>query len=463
MGNIFYDYMAGTFLHYMQSFRTGDKLDPLALLQETTWFGSWRSYLADFVAEHLNSDLGKEYDDFVKYIISGVNDNFSLLDKKSNPFFYFEDPQNAGVFTYPVTYNFKDKDEAIKTDIAIKVPYLATKIILLKNIDRDSLAVVNYKRGADNNKNHLVYYVSYNAKKKEMEYVNISDSTEYNFLLDARNKGNIHGNFKNYGVILLINKEYDGKATDFNVSIKLTATPLLNIENIGMLNIYNGQSPIKHNFNDKKDYIFIGTPNAGYWHSTTGYTAYEIDRSISKKLVDNHTVRTINKYSLIIDQGEIIGDATIKDSTVFEQIIEQDIISGTTKITEHENKTQMMHIYYDYVLNAKGEVIGTKIVSYPYIDKTEDKTKVYWLKDIMDFVRPESEAKGFVGEYGENLKLFETNNTSETRSVVTKIDAHYKTTSYSKNGNITGTETETYSGTDFSNPNLKLLFIIRTK
>ncbi len=462
-GNIFYDYMAGTFLHYMQSFRTGDKLDPLALLKETTWFGSWRNYLAGFVAEHLNSDLGKEYDGFVKYIISGVNDNFSLLDKKSNPFFYFEEPQNAGVFTYPVTYNFKDKDEPIKTDIAIKVPYLAAKIILLKNIDRDSLVVVNYKREADNNKNHLVYYASYNAKKKKMEYVNISDSTEYNFLLDARNKGNIHGNFKNYGIILLINKEYDKKATDFKVSIKLTATPLLNIENIGMLNIYNGQNPIKHNFNDKKDYISVGTPNAAYWHSATGYTAYETDKSISKKMADNHTVRTITKYSLIVDQPEIMGDMTQKDSTVFEQIIEQDIISGLTKITEHKNKYQKLHTYYDYILNAKGDVVGYKLESYPYIWRTEDKTTVYWLKDITDFVRPKSEAEGFEEEFGENIKFFETNNTSETRSVVTKIDAHYKITEYNKYGNVTSTTNETYSGTDYSLPNLKLLLIIRTK
>jgi len=282
LGNIHYNYLAGTFLHYMRSYREkSEKLEPATLLKETSWFGSWLNYLDGYIKKDLNSTIGNEYEDFVKYILSGDTVIFTLINKNGNPYSYLQDPKNKEVFTFPVTYSFKEGSETIQKDeIEIKVPYLAAKIVLLENLCPDSLVLVNYKRKHNFNDNHLVYFATYNYKKKEMTYVNISDSTEYNFLLDARNKENILTKFGNYSFLLLINK--NSVSTDFDASFELTATPVLNIESVGMLSIYNGDSPIKHNFGDKLEYIPIGKEDAAWLQKTTGFDAKIINKTLQR-------------------------------------------------------------------------------------------------------------------------------------------------------------------------------------
>ncbi len=462
-----YYYTAGTFLHYMRSYRKeSKKLEPATLLKETSWLGSWRTYLAGYTSNHLDAILGDEYEDFVKYILSGVNEKFTLLNKSGNPYVYLQDPENKGVFTYPVTYRFKEGDEMVQKDeMDIEVPYLASKIVLLENTNPDTMVLVNYKRKHDFDYDHLVYYATYDAKKQEMIFVDISDSTEYNFLLDARNKENSLTKFNNYSFLLLINKEYIGASDlikDFDASFELTAMPVLNIESVGMLTIYNGSSHILHNFSDKPEYIFIGTPNADYLQEALEMDVKMVDKNTTKQILNDQTYQIKTQFTLIIDQGQIKGMPTMKDSTIYTQTIEHDIISGIIKVTEDVHNIHKMYTYIEFVAGPDGDFVE-RIVEPGYTYQIEYRTKTYWLENIMNYIQPETVTSGYKEEYGQNIVMFKTNSTNETQQVVKKIDGSIKTTKYNKDGTVSSVQESTYVGTDYSNPNLNLLFIIRTK
>lgn len=453
--------LASTFLHYMRSYRTGEKLKADVLLKGTTYFGTWVNYLDGYIKNNLNSTIGDEYEDFVKYILSGDSVNYTLVNKNGNPYSYLQNPKNKGVFNFPVSYNFKEGDEIPQKDeMEIKVPYMAAKVVLLENLCPDSLVLVNYKRKHNFNDNHLVYYAAYDYKKEKMIYQNISDSIGYNFLLDARNKENISTKFGNYGFLLLINK--NAVSTDFDASFELTASPVLNIENIGKCDIYNGDSPIRHNFEDKSEYILIGTPDASFIQTATGFNTKMINKNITKKLLNNHTYQIKTQYTLIIDQGQIKGMPTMKDSTVFTQTIENDVLSGTIKITEQENKFYKLNTFIEFVMDSEGEIIGEKVVYKAYTEHMENYTKTYWLEDIMSYLQPETALSGFADAYGENIKIFKTNNTFETQRMVSKIDAKNKSYKYSQSGVLTSQSESNYVSTDYTNPNLYIYLIIRT-
>ncbi len=457
--------VSGAFLHFMQNYRReSEKLDLATLLKETSWTGSWRNYLASYVSNHVNAILGDEFEDYVKYILSGKNEKFTLLNKAGNPYAYIQNPKNFGVFTSPVSYCFTEGDEMVQKDeVEVKIPYMAAKIVLLQNLCTDTMVLVNYKRKHKFDYNHMVYHVTYDYKKKEMIYVDISDSTEYNLLLDARNKENTLEKFNNYSFLLMINTLYSGPSAtlkDFDASFDLTAMPVINIASIGMLDIYSGNSPMTHTFDNKTDYVSIGSPNAAFLQKVTGFNVTRTDNNTSKRIINDHTYQIQTQFSLVIDQGQIKGMPTMKDSTIFTQTIEHDVISGIIKIEEREQKIHKLNTFIEFT-NLKGEDVVERLVYNGYVDKVEDKTKTYWLKNFMNYVQPDASVADYKDVYGQNIKMFKTNNSSETQQIVSKIEANHKIYSYSQNGTLSSQSESNYVSTDFSDPNLKLNLIIR--
>lgn len=463
-------YYAGIFLHYMRSYRDGsEKLDPATLLKETSWFGSWRTYLSGYVSNHLNSILGDEYEDFVRYLLSGKNDKLSLINKSGNPYAFIQDPQNNNVFTHPLAYRFKTGDEMVQKDnMEITVPYLASKIVLLENMNPDTMVLVNYKRKHEFDYNHMVYHVTYDFQKKEMNFVDISDSAEYNLLLEPRNEENNQKKFKNYSFLLLINKEYIGASSlikDFDASFELTAMPVLNIEKVGMLNIYAGGSPVTHQFESasmpgtySSKYMMYGSPSAGFLERTTGMTVRETKGGTTKRMVNEHTYEIRSVFTLVIDQGAVTGKPTMKDSTVYVQTIEHDVISGVLKLTENERKYHLLNTYIEYYEDEPG-VYKERLVYDAYIDLIEMKTKTYWLSGIIPYFQSENETAVYEEAYGDNIQFYKTANTVQTQQVVEKMDAHYTITTYDVDGSTLSTTDWSYRSTDFSNPDLQLFFI----
>jgi Leucine-rich repeat (LRR) protein len=461
-----YGYLAGTFMHYMRSWRPGtEKLEPATLLKETTWFGSWRIYLGSYVSNHLNSNLGDEYEDYVKYLLSGTNEKFTIINKTGNPYAHIQDPKSKNVFAYPVTYRFGKGDDMVQTDqIDFEVPYMASKIILLDNINPDTMVMVSYKRKHEFDRDHKVYHVSYDPEKLKMNFVDISDSVQYSFLLESRNKENALTKFKNTNFLLFINKEYIGAGPlikDFDVLVELTAMPVLNIESIGMLDIYDGNSPYRHTFSKTADYLSIGTPSAKWLGEITGMSAETINKSVTRQILNSHTYQTVSKFTLVLDQGFIKGVPTMKDSTVFIQIIEHDVVGGKLKVSEKEQSYHMRHTYVEFVDGINGTV-EERLVFNGYTDFVEEREKVYWLNDFVSFIQPAT-GNGNDEVYGKNIEIFKTKNTTETKQVVSKMDGFIKTTNYDKFGAIDSVVESLYVGTDYSKPNLVLYFIIKTK
>jgi len=178
-------------------------------------------------------------------------------------------------------------------------------------------------------------------------------------------------------------------------------------------------------------------------------------------LLNNHTYQIQTQYTLVVDQGIIKGGPTMKDSTIYTQTIENNIIAGTIKITEHEKKFYKLHTCYTFEKGPDGDVV--EILQYKeYTYFIEDFTKTYWLKDIMSYIQSETAFSGFADVYGKNIKIFKTSNTAETQQMVSKINANFKNYYYSKNGVLTSQSESNYVSTDYTNPNLTVYFIIRT-
>jgi len=467
-----HQYLAGTFLHYLRSYRPDEsKLEPAALLRETPWLGGWRLYLGNFVSSHLSGILGDEYEDYVKYIHTGTNEKFTLINTKGNPFAYIQDPKNKNIYTNPLSYRIKPGEDPVQTDeINISIPYMASRVVLLENMNSDTMLLVNYKRNHEFSYHDMVYYVTWNHKKKEMEFLDISDSTEFNFILDARTRENQEAEFRNYSYFLLINKRYIGVSSlidDFDASFELTAMPLLNVEKTVMLNIYKGDSPIQHTFQSgssggstKTDYIFMGNPGALFLSNGTGFSAYEYKWGSTKKVTNEQTYEVTSSYSLVMDEGVITGIPTIKDSTVYVQKFEHDIVTGNLKITEQETKYHFMNEFIEYVEVSSGKY-EERLVYSGYLSTKEEKTKTYWLKDVFSYMQPPDQPTGYEDVYGDNLILFETANTTQTQQVVDEIDARYRTSYFDQVGTLISTDEWNYDDTNFSTSGLKLLFILK--
>ncbi|PZX13835.1 Leucine-rich repeat (LRR) protein [Breznakibacter xylanolyticus] len=457
-----YGYLAGTFMHYMRSWRPGvEKLEPATLLKETSWFGGWRTYLGNYVSKYLNSNLGDEYEAYVKYLLSGENDQFTIINKKGNPFAYIQNYRSKKVFAHPVTYRFANGDDKVQIDqVEVNVPYMASKIIMLDNINPDTMVMVSYKRKHELDQDHKVYHVTYDAEKLKMNFVDISDSLQYSFLLESRNKDNARTKFKNTSFLLLINKEYI-EAKDFDASIELTAMPIMNIENIAMLDIYNGSWPYKHTFTNASDYLSIGTPGAKWLSQVTGFRVENHHQSVSRQLLNSHTYRTIATFTRVIDQGFILGMPSMKDSTIYTQTIDHDVVAGTLLITEKELCYHKQHTFIEFVYGIDGNV-EERLVYKGYVDYIKEREETYGLDDFIGFIQPAA-STGYDEVYGDNIQEFKTGNTSDTKQVVSKLNAVVRKTNYDKLGGVVSVEENSYVATDFSNPNLVLYFIIKTK
>ncbi len=470
-GDLQYYYVAGSFLHYMRSYREGgSKLKPAELLKETSWFGSWRTYLGSYTNNHLGALLGDEYEEYVKYLLTGANEKFTVINTSGNPYAYIQDPKNRSVFTHPVSYLMKPGDELIQTDeIDISVPYLASRVVLLENMNPDTMMLVNYKRKHEFTYHDMVYYVTWDHQKKQMEFLDISDSAEFNFLLDARTRKNSEKGFKNYSFLLLINKRYIGASSlidDFDASFELTAMPLLNVEKTAMLNIYNGNSPIAHTFHStssgstKAEYIFFGNPSALFLHNSTSFSAYEVKWATTKEVTSGQTYEVKNSYTLVFDEGVITGIPTMKDSTVYVQTFEHDILTNNLKITEHEKKHYFLNEYVEYYEVLPGQY-EERLVYPNHLSRIEENTKTYRLHDVFSYMKPPGQPTGWEEVYGDHLILFETANTVQTQQVVNDIDASYHISYYDQSGMPTSTEAWNYVSTNFSPEGLKLLFIVK--
>ena len=163
--------ISSTFLHYMQCYRKGTLFDIAGLLKNhtlgsnvTNW--TWRSYINSQVSSQLGTTIGDEYDEYVRYLLTGENEKFTVINKgDGNPYTNIIKnltPENTGTFAKRLVYNFaKDDNNPQEDKIDISVPYLASKVLLLYNQTPDRAVVVNYKRLHAADKDNKIYYGKY--------------------------------------------------------------------------------------------------------------------------------------------------------------------------------------------------------------------------------------------------------------------------------------------------------------
>lgn len=466
-GNIYYCYLAGTFLHYMRSYRPGTlKLNPATLLKETAWFGSWRKYLDSYIKTNLNSNIGEEYVDFVKFILEGSNKNFTILDKEEgvNPFRYLFSISRNKRFSEKNVYDFTTNNSNKQVDkFDFKIPYLASKILLLNNKTEKKNVVVQYKPLFEANEDYRIYYGKYDFETDRVTYVDISDSTSYNILIEARTPKSTK-EITNTSFLLFINKKNPRDidlSNDFNASFELTALPVLNIENIGMLQMYQGENVYPYHFDDGSLVsITIGHPSTDIIARYTGFNVYSGNISSRKSILNDSILMYENTHYMVNDQGLVKNEVTRKDSTVYKQTIAYDWFTGKLQVTELELKYFIMHTYYEFIRDEKGKVVGERVVFGRHISNVTELEKTYYLRDFMNYIQPESVSKGWEFSYGRNLQVFETKNTAETQHFVEKINVKHKRTNYNTEGNITSVDVRNYLSTDYSSPNLILRMIV---
>ncbi len=442
-------YQAGTFLHYMRSYREGEKkLKPDVLLKETSYTGSWRSYLDSYIKTHLQSTIGDEYEGYLKYILGGTNKKFTLLDLEgNNPFSYMISFTRDKHFSEKIVYRFDKDNSAPQEDkINYSIPYLASKVLLLYNSTDDRAMVVNCKRLHKTDDNNKIYYGRYDIKTKQTVYTDISDSTSYNIFIEARNEQSVK-KLNNICFLLFINKKNPSKTdiwTDFDVSMELTATPVYDIEYLysGWIAGAYGNNLFVHTYSKNKQYAYL---LSGIHLSGSG---------------QNEVSHDINYYSSSrseISDSAYVVNISFGDETRHEYP-EEGALPGI-QITEKQ-----IRIFYNFVkgtmkINSKAKFVNKFETVY------EEKPRIIhdsdWYYDTYLALKNLNTMK--ITPVGEYL-MFETLSSAETQAVVDYISDNHREIRYNpETGKVISTEYFDYISTDYSGGDvvLKLMFKIK--
>lgn len=411
-GNVDYCYLAGTFLHYMRSYSEAEsKLDPFKLLKEVaTWDGaSWRQYLSNYIAFSMNSLIGDEYENYVKFILSGEEPNFTILNTSGNPFsglIKHSGVENDGVFARRINYSFNsDIVEPQKDTIDATIPYLASHVQLLYNSNPDKAAFVSFKRlDRASGYQHKIYLGRYNSKLKKVEYTDLSDSTSYNFMIEA-NTPTSKAELQNICFLLLINKNNPtGSAEkDFEALFELTAMPVVDLKYL--INAYiagaNGSNLGVHTDNKGEVTNFVI-----YSYANDPAANISSERTIlndSSYLVTTNYSKT---YTLEFDEGTTVYKHTnVSEGTL---TIRYNFYAGTLKIVNKSKYTAS--VTTPTRVNTLNLVsTGEQILQVSKFNNYQIHNKETWFKtkdssqtqDVVDFMSQKGTATYYNWDTGE--------------------------------------------------------------
>lgn len=405
-GNLNMCYLAGCFIHYMRSYRTGTKLQPEVLLKETSMTGSWKDYLDSYISKHLESNIGSEFENYVKFIFEGRKPSFSLLNvgpnAKGEPLKYtMQAPEE---FTVKHLYKFPEEQEIVpveKEEINHTMPYLSAKLEQFFNFSLNRSICVKYKRMHTDTANTRVYLCSFNTQTQTMDMVNISKVDSSFFFIKAATGENVDA--KAHKAFLLFINKSNNKAVD--VKYKLQIMPVADFDYLFTQGFFSGGTPDPaiHNFSDGQKRPFMLSFTAENFSKTKVYT----------------------------------------DS------------SFVTTCTTSGGK---MEVYYNF-LNGKMVITSTSASEWDPVGSpdgcihvyTQEK-KVLTLKDI--FLVPLD--KNSVAQ-GAGIYKFATSNTTDTKAKVVSISLQ-NIFECTKEGGAKTTQVYNYTGTDWnSSDNIKLI------
>ncbi|MDD4489494.1 MAG: C10 family peptidase [Paludibacter sp.] len=441
-GNVHYCYLAGTFLHYMRSYSQAEKkLDPVALLKETKELStgiSWLQYLSNYIAFSMNSTIGDEYENFVKYIFEGSNSKFNVL-KKDDPYGYIiENSSSKYEFATSIFYRFDKKDkieDIVKEDeISLTLPYLSSKILMLNNFSNDVPVVVNYKPHHTWDRDNKVYYGYYDFKSKKMQYVDITDSLSYSIIIEPTTDVT-RKEFSNISFLMFINKQDPtiSKASDFEASFKLTAIPVMNIQDIALANVSDKNIHTYSNGN-KRSFVLSGRMNFSYLSDHTDLNYKELSYSTSRAILNDSCYQVTVNYSYHFDQETVINAPSGLNVYDIEQIIVYNFKASSLDI---QQKTKQSIYIKDWM-----ELPSKKINTGRMTGTMEEYQHVTFL----NLVNPTTVSVQAIGD----AIQYTYPSTGETKAFV-KINAHtVKRSDYNTDGTVASVESSHYVSSDYS-------------
>lgn len=403
-GNIDFCYLAGTFIHYMRSYRSGTRLKPETLLKETPMTGSWKDYLNSYTGTYLNSTIGKEYEGFVKYIVSGINPGFTLLNN---------DPQSSGDplrFLNQAPGEFSNKhlykvpeDETTVTPILetieAKMPYLSSKMEQFYNLSLNRSMVVSYKRMHNDTTNMKVYLGIWNDVSKTIDLTDISRKDSSFFFIEAASPENVLVK-ANQAFLLFINRS-DELSIEFEYELEILPVADFNF-------LYS----LDFRYNDIMD--------APIHTFTDG----------------------INKRILMVFNSDASSLSKVYTDSTF-----------TTTVSDGIRTQQVYYNFRNGDLTLSEDMAKSGPVQFDptgCIYNYETETTVIKLKNI--FLVPF--ASQFVSQSG--VYYTQTTSTTETRSKVESISNTY-TSTCDLSGGGTAVNTYTYTGTNWSiSPDIRI-------
>ncbi|MBP8944648.1 MAG: C10 family peptidase [Paludibacteraceae bacterium] len=477
-GNVNYCYLAGTFLHYMRSYSKAEtKLDPATLLKQTTQMSgdTWLTYLSNYVAFSMNSNIGDEYDDYVRYILSGENKKFTILSSEGNPYSYLiknSGTENKGTFASRLIYNFAKEDNNPQTDkFEITVPYLASQVLLLYNQAPDRGVVVNYKRLHDEDKDYKVYYAKYDFQTQQTTFVDISDSTKYNFFIEARTDESVKET-QNICFLLLVNKKCStspSSGDNFNASFELTATPVYDIENLytGWIAGKNGTDLNVVNFSPGHwSFILPGVRIRPYSVSYGNLIYHNINYYSSDRSELTDSTYVVNVHFSEEERMEYPDDDPFDASTTYPSIYNRDVtqrieynfVRGEIKI--HCNAHTINKYEYKIKKNENDDNDENYITVIATSSHWDDNATL-WVKNLYSMAT-------LIDAYG---VAFSTRNSAETQAAIEKISYSHLNTDYKIINKETGesepdpdnTYMYNYVSTDYSSGDVILKLIFDTR
>lgn len=319
LGNVNYCYQAGTFLHYMRSYKEGAKLKPETLLKETPYLQSWLNYLDSYIQQYLTSDVGTQYDDFVRYIVEGSNPNFALLNHTPG-----EDPLKflktaSDEFMTNKFYKFSNTASRrnIEDSIRLEMPYLSSKMVQIYNLNIDHQKVlVKYKRISEQNANSRVYLGRFDNTEKKIVLEDISERDSSFFLIESATGTNIREK-KHVAWILVINKD---KTTGHNVSYDLDIIPVPEIS------FFDG-------------FLFARSPGLtnlaihNFIRDTTQtLETFPMMPGVFREFADEYYSPL--SYSLVVTDSAVVATAS---SDYIDQTITYNFVTGSMVIYDREN------------------------------------------------------------------------------------------------------------------------------
>lgn len=386
--------LASLFLHYMRTYREGDKLNPVKLLKETSYFESWVGYLNGFIKSNLNSDIGTEYENYVKFLFEGSKENFSLFEYEEgeDPLKNFKACLDRSVVNKSIFFN---RNKIIEDKLNFSISGLSMKMVQIFNRNLHQKMLTKYVKKIKDD-NLKVYVCKYNADKKIMELTDVSQKDSIVILADAFETDKIKEN-KYMTYLLFINKSTDATYTiDDNISYYMV--PDINyFDGISFLNKNSTIQPTIHSIAE----------------SATNEVLFDQFTALLYRYADNIYGSPISTYQHITDSTV----ETSASSSVVAQTMVYNFLKGDLKIT-HRSEAD----YGNGMTNIQ-EFAGDLKNIYP-------EPYMYYLK-----------AK-------QSRYFFTTNSTQETINCIRSIQ--YKSTwiHVIKEGEVE-TTTKTYTGTNY--------------